>query len=99
MKKSSVICYSRVRSRVATKRSISPETLLARSSLVVIKIAEASSSCSAFFSPLNVDDYVKKSSVICYSREALEKVHEDIELFAKKEGLTAHANSIHVRFE
>lgn len=52
-----------------------------------------------FFSPLNVDDYVKKSSIICYSREALEKVHEDIELFAEKEGLTAHANSIHVRFE
>ncbi len=52
-----------------------------------------------FFSPLNVDDYVKKSSVICYSREALEKVHEDIELFAREEGLTAHANSIHVRFE
>lgn len=52
-----------------------------------------------FFSPLNVDDYVKKSSIISYSREALEKVHEDIEIFAKKEGLTAHANSIHVRFE
>lgn len=52
-----------------------------------------------FFSPLNVDDYVKKSSIISYSREALEKVHDDIELFAKKEGLTAHANSIHVRFE
>ncbi|GFI21770.1 histidinol dehydrogenase [Lachnospiraceae bacterium] len=52
-----------------------------------------------FFSPLNLDDYVKKSSVICYSREALEKVHEDIELFAREEGLTAHANSIHVRFE
>jgi histidinol dehydrogenase len=52
-----------------------------------------------FFSPLNVDDYVKKSSIISYSKEALEKVHEDIELFAKKEGLTAHANSIHVRFE
>jgi histidinol dehydrogenase len=52
-----------------------------------------------FFSPLNVDDYVKKSSFIAYSRDALEKVHEDIELFAKKEGLTAHANSIHVRFE
>ena len=52
-----------------------------------------------FFSPLNVDDYVKKSSIISYSREALEKVHEDIELFAQKEGLTAHANSIHVRFE
>ncbi len=52
-----------------------------------------------FFSPLNVDDYVKKSSIICYSREALEKVHEDIELFAQKEGLTAHANSIRVRFD
>ena len=52
-----------------------------------------------FFSPLNVDDYMKKSSVIAYSREALEKVHEDIELFAKKEGLTAHANSIRVRFD
>ncbi len=52
-----------------------------------------------FFSPLNVDDYVKKSSIICYSKEALEKVHEDIELFAQKEGLTAHANSIRVRFE
>ncbi len=52
-----------------------------------------------FFSPLNVDDYVKKSSIIAYSREALEKVHEDIELFASREGLTAHANSIRVRFE
>ena len=52
-----------------------------------------------FFSPLSVDDFVKKSSIICYSKEALEKVHEDIELFAKKEGLTAHANSIAVRFE
>ncbi|MCM1183786.1 MAG: histidinol dehydrogenase [Roseburia sp.] len=52
-----------------------------------------------FFSPLNVDDYMKKSSVISYSREALERVHEDIELFAQREGLTAHANSIRVRFE
>lgn len=52
-----------------------------------------------FFSPLGVDDYIKKSSVISYSREALAKVHEDIELFATKEGLTAHANSIAVRFE
>ena len=52
-----------------------------------------------FFSPLNVDDYVKKSSIISYSREALEKVHKDIELFAEKEGLTAHANSIRVRFQ
>lgn len=52
-----------------------------------------------FFSPLSVDDFVKKSSIISYSREALEKVHKDIELFAKAEQLTAHANSIHVRFE
>jgi histidinol dehydrogenase len=51
-----------------------------------------------FFSPLNVDDFMKKTSIISYSKEALEQVHEDIELFAKKEGLTAHANSIHVRF-
>lgn len=52
-----------------------------------------------FFSPLNVDDFMKKTSVISYSRAALEKVHKDIELFAESEGLTAHANSIKVRFE
>ena len=52
-----------------------------------------------FFSPLSVDDFIKKSSIISYSREALEPVHEDIETFAKAEHLTAHANSIHVRFE
>lgn len=52
-----------------------------------------------FFSPLSVDDFVKKSSIISYSREALEAVHQDIETFAKSEGLTAHANSIAVRFE
>lgn len=52
-----------------------------------------------FFSPLSVDDFIKKSSIICYSRDALNKAHKDIELFAKKEGLTAHANSIAVRFE
>jgi len=52
-----------------------------------------------FFSPLSVDDFVKKSSIISYSREALESVHNDIETFAKAEGLTAHANSIAVRFE
>ena len=52
-----------------------------------------------FFSPLNVDDFMKKTSIISYSKDALEKVHKDIELFAKKEGLTAHANSIAVRFE
>ena len=51
-----------------------------------------------FFSPLSVDDFIKKSSIIAYSKEALEKVHEDIECFAKAEQLTAHANSIHVRF-
>ncbi|SDA39795.1 histidinol dehydrogenase [Lachnospiraceae bacterium G11] len=51
-----------------------------------------------FFSPLGVDDFIKKSSIISYSREALKAVHEDIELFAKQEGLTAHANSINVRF-
>lgn len=52
-----------------------------------------------FFSPLSVDDFIKKSSIISYSREALEKLHEDIEAFATAERLTAHANSIHVRFE
>lgn len=52
-----------------------------------------------FFSPLSVDDFIKKSSIIAYSREALEAVHEDIERFAKAEQLTAHANSVHVRFE
>lgn len=52
-----------------------------------------------FFSPLSVDDFLKKSSIISYSKEALETVHQDIEQFAKAEQLTAHANSIHVRFE
>lgn len=52
-----------------------------------------------FFSPLSVDDFIKKSSIIAYSKEALEKVHVDIEQFAKAERLTAHANSIKVRFE
>ena len=51
-----------------------------------------------FFSPLSVDDFIKKSSVIYYSREALEAIHEDIMSFAKAEELTAHANSIAVRF-
>ena len=51
-----------------------------------------------FFSPLSVDDFIKKSSIIAYSKEALEKVHEDIESFAAAERLSAHANSIHVRF-
>ena len=52
-----------------------------------------------FFSALSVDDFIKKSSIISYSREALEKVHRDIEQFAECEKLTAHANSIRVRFE
>lgn len=52
-----------------------------------------------FFSALSVDDYVKKSSIIYYSKEALEEVHKDIEAFAEAEHLTAHANSVRVRFE
>lgn len=52
-----------------------------------------------FFSPLSVDDFIKKSSIISYSKEALEPVHEDIIKFAESEQLTAHANSIRVRFE
>lgn len=52
-----------------------------------------------FFSPLSVDDFIKKSSIIAYSKEALREVHEDIEAFAAAEHLTAHANSIKVRFE
>ncbi len=54
---------------------------------------------SKFFSPLSVDDFIKKSSVISYSREALEAIHQDIIAFAEAEQLTAHANSIKVRFE
>ena len=52
-----------------------------------------------FFSALSVDDFVKKSSIVYYSREALKKIHKDIEQFAASEQLTAHANSIAVRFE
>lgn len=52
-----------------------------------------------FFSPLSVDDFIKKSSIIYYSREALEPFHSDIIAFAESEQLTAHANSIRIRFE
>lgn len=52
-----------------------------------------------FFSPLSVDDFIKKSSIISFSREALEQMSQDIQKFAKAEGLTAHANSIKVRFD
>lgn len=52
-----------------------------------------------FFSPLGVDQFIKKSSIISYSKDALSKVEGDIELFAENEGLTAHANSIKVRFD
>ena len=52
-----------------------------------------------FFSPLSVDDFIKKSSIIAYSQEALGAIHTDIEKFAEAEHLTAHANSIKVRFE
>ena len=57
------------------------------------------SGTARFFSPLSVEDFIKKSSIIHYSREALEEIHKDIEQFAKCEQLTAHANSIAVRFE
>ena len=53
---------------------------------------------SRFFSPLSVDDFIKKSSVICYSEEGLRQIHEKIEIFAENEGLEAHANSIRERF-
>ena len=57
------------------------------------------SGTAKFFSPLSVDDFIKKSSIIYYSREALERIHQDIETFAQAEKLTAHANSIAVRFK
>jgi len=57
------------------------------------------SGTARFFSPLGVDDFVKKSSIIYYSQEALEKVYQDIAYFAENEKLTAHANSVRVRFE
>ena len=52
-----------------------------------------------FFSALSVDDFIKKSSIVYYSREALKEIHKDIVQFATAEQLTAHANSIAVRFE
>lgn len=56
------------------------------------------SGTAKFFSPLNVDDFVKKTSLIKYTKAALERVHEQIELFARSEGLTAHENSVKIRF-
>ena len=60
-----------------------------------------STSCNAakFSSPLSVDDFIKKSSVIYYTKEALEKVKDKIICFAEKEGLNAHAESVRIRFE
>lgn len=52
-----------------------------------------------FFSPLSVDDFIKKSSLISYSKEALQEVYQDVARFAECEQLTAHANSVKVRFE
>ncbi len=52
-----------------------------------------------FFSALSVDDFIKKSSIISYSKEALSEAKDNIIDFAECEGLTAHANSIRVRFE
>ena len=57
------------------------------------------SGTARFFSPLGVDSFIKKSSFIYYTREALEEASEDICRIARKEGLTAHSNSIEVRFE
>ena len=51
------------------------------------------------FSPLNVSDFIKKSSIISYTRKALEKVKDDVILFAESEGLKAHADAVRVRFE
>ncbi len=52
-----------------------------------------------FFSALSVDDFIKKSSIVYYSRAALQEIYKDIVQFATSEQLTAHANSIAVRFE
>lgn len=57
------------------------------------------SGSAKFFSPLSVDDFVKKSSIIAYSKEDLKEIYEDIALFARAEGLAAHARSVEVRFE
>ncbi|MBQ3046754.1 MAG: histidinol dehydrogenase [Clostridia bacterium] len=57
------------------------------------------SGTARFSSPLSVDDFIKKTQYIYYDKSALEKVYKDVELFAKKEGLTAHAKSATVRFE
>jgi len=57
------------------------------------------SGTARFFSPLSVDDFVKKSSVISYSKEALKKIYRDVAIFARTEGLTAHANAMEVRFD
>ena len=57
------------------------------------------SGTAKFSSPLSVDDFVKKTQYTYYTREALERVAEDVAYFAKKEGLTAHAKSTTIRFE
>ncbi|WP_408609338.1 histidinol dehydrogenase [Defluviitalea raffinosedens] len=57
------------------------------------------SGTAKFFSPLNVDDFMKKSSVIFFPQEALKELSDDIIIFAEAEALTAHANSVRVRFE
>jgi len=57
------------------------------------------SGTARFFSPLNVSDFIKKSSIISYTRKALEKVKDDVILFAESEGLKAHADAVRVRFE
>lgn len=56
------------------------------------------SGSARFFSPLSVDDFVKKSSIISYSKDALKRIYKDVAEFARAEGLTAHAQSVEVRF-
>ena len=57
------------------------------------------SGTARFSSPLSVDDFVKKSQYTYYTREALQKVAQDVAFFAQKEGLQAHAKSVTIRFE
>ena len=71
----------------------------ANANIISINSIIPTNGTAKFFSPLGVDDFIKKSSIVSYSREALEPVHEDIMRFAAQEGLTAHRNSIKVRFE
>ena len=75
--------------------------IVAFATLIIIELAAKGSDAAEWIKTnvWNVDDFIKKSSVIYYSKEALERDSKSIQLFANNEGLTAHANSIKVRFE